>query len=72
MQIKRVEDNLTKHERETFVSLTNNFGIVILKSGQKQHKCCSGQRKIYLRRYETTRVCLLCPNTKETDIEAPI
>ena len=30
--MKRFEDNLTKHEREAFVSLTNNLGIVIKKA----------------------------------------
>lgn len=32
MPIKRFEDNLTKHERDAFVSLTNNLGILIKKA----------------------------------------
>ena len=32
MPIKRFQDNLTKHEREAFVSLNNNLGIVIKKA----------------------------------------
>lgn len=32
MPIKRFEDNLTKRERDAFVSLTNNLGILIKKA----------------------------------------
>ena len=43
MPTKLFQDNLTKHEREVFVSLNNNLGIVI-KGGQKQHSCCNGSQ----------------------------
>lgn len=67
MTIKRFKDNLTKREREPFVSLTNDLEIVIKKADKSNTivVMCNGHRSIYLIRCETIRFCRVCLDKKK-------